>query len=136
LINAEGEQKGEICPHFRSPAPSSINPWLVLSIIGPFPSKDDFRFLVFRAVFILAPHFFLPYTLKIKSLSNRHIPQRRAIPHEPIHADMGQWIREGKIKWSETIVEGIANAPKAFLGLFTGANFGKMLVRLGPDRVS
>jgi NADPH-dependent curcumin reductase CurA len=36
----------------------------------------------------------------------------------------------------ETIVEGIANAPKAFLGLFTGANFGKMLVRLGPDRVS
>ena len=51
-------------------------------------------------------------------------------------ADMGQWIREGKIKWSETIVEGIANAPKAFLGLFTGANFGKMLVRLGPDRVS
>ena len=51
-------------------------------------------------------------------------------------ADMGQWIREGKIKWAETIVEGIANAPKAFLGLFTGANFGKMLVRLGPDRVS
>jgi len=51
-------------------------------------------------------------------------------------ADMGQWIREGKIKWAETIVEGIAKAPKAFLGLFNGANFGKMLVRLGPDRVS
>jgi len=51
-------------------------------------------------------------------------------------ADMGQWIREGQIKWAETIVQGIANAPKAFLGLFTGANFGKMLVRLGPDRVS
>jgi NADPH-dependent curcumin reductase CurA len=49
--------------------------------------------------------------------------------------DMGQWIREGKIKWEETIVDGIANAPQAFLGLFTGANAGKMLVRLGPDRV-
>jgi hypothetical protein len=49
--------------------------------------------------------------------------------------DMGQWIRARKIKWEETIVEGIANAPKAFLGLFTGANAGKMLVRLGPDRV-
>ena len=49
---------------------------------------------------------------------------------------MGQRIRAGKIKWEETIVDGIANAPQAFLGLFTGANAGKMLVRLGPDRVS
>lgn len=49
-------------------------------------------------------------------------------------ADMGQWVREGKMKWEETIVEGIAKAPDAFLGLFTGANAGKMLVRLGPDR--
>ena len=47
----------------------------------------------------------------------------------------GQWIRAGKMKWEETIVDGIANAPQAFLGLFTGANAGKMLVRLGPDRV-
>jgi len=49
-------------------------------------------------------------------------------------ADMGQWIRDGKIKWQETVIDGIENAPKAFLGLFTGANTGKMLVRLGPDR--
>jgi len=49
--------------------------------------------------------------------------------------DMGQWIRAGTMKWEETIVDGIANAPQAFLGLFTGANAGKMLVRLGPDRV-
>ena len=48
-------------------------------------------------------------------------------------ADMGQWIRAGEIKWEETVFDGIANAPKAFLGLFTGANAGKMLVRLGPD---
>ena len=49
-------------------------------------------------------------------------------------ADMGQWVREGKMKWEETVVDGIAKAPDAFLGLFTGANAGKMLVRLGPDR--
>ena len=49
--------------------------------------------------------------------------------------EVGQWIREGKIKWEETVVEGIENAPKAFLGLFSGANAGKMLVRLGPDRI-
>ncbi len=50
-------------------------------------------------------------------------------------ADMGTWLREGKIKWQETVVEGIEKAPEAFLGLFTGENLGKMLVRLGPDRV-
>jgi NADPH-dependent curcumin reductase CurA len=49
------------------------------------------------------------------------------------YADMGIWIREGRIKWKETIVEGIENAPKAFIGLFKGENFGKMLVKIGPD---
>jgi hypothetical protein len=49
------------------------------------------------------------------------------------YADMGAWIADGKIKWEETIVHGIENAPRAFLGLFTGENMGKMLVRLGPE---
>ncbi|MCL4716724.1 MAG: NADP-dependent oxidoreductase [Hyphomonadaceae bacterium] len=49
---------------------------------------------------------------------------------EQFHADMGQWVREGKIKWEETVETGIENAPKAFLNLFTGANTGKMLVKL------
>ena len=44
--------------------------------------------------------------------------------------DMADWISEGRIKWKETILEGIENAPKAFLGLFSGYNFGKMLVKL------
>jgi hypothetical protein len=43
------------------------------------------------------------------------------------------WIADGKIKWEETIVDGIENAPKAFRGLFTGDNMGKMLVRIGPE---
>lgn len=51
------------------------------------------------------------------------------------YADMGKWIAEGRIKWKETIVDGIENAPKAFIGLFKGENFGKMLVRIRPDRV-
>jgi NADPH-dependent curcumin reductase CurA len=45
-------------------------------------------------------------------------------------ADMGAWIAAGKIHWQETIVDGIENAPKAFIGLFSGDNTGKMLVRL------
>jgi NADPH-dependent curcumin reductase CurA len=50
--------------------------------------------------------------------------------------DMAKWIGSGKITWRETVLEGIENAPRAFLNLFSGENFGKMLVRLGPDRAS
>jgi NADPH-dependent curcumin reductase CurA len=46
---------------------------------------------------------------------------------------MGKWIAEGKIKWKETVVDGIENAPKAFTGLFKGENFGKMIVKIGTD---
>lgn len=49
------------------------------------------------------------------------------------HTDMGKWIAAGKIKVKETIIEGIENAPKAFIGLFKGENFGKMIVKIGPD---
>lgn len=45
--------------------------------------------------------------------------------------DMADWIGSGRIRWEETVMEGIESAPAAFLGLFSGANTGKMLVRLG-----
>ena len=48
-------------------------------------------------------------------------------------ADMGAWIAQGEIQWKETVVEGIENAPRAFISLFKGENFGKMLVKIGPD---
>jgi NADPH-dependent curcumin reductase CurA len=48
--------------------------------------------------------------------------------------DMAAWRKAGKMKWKETIVEGIENAPKAFIGLFHGENFGKMLVKVGPEQ--
>jgi NADPH-dependent curcumin reductase CurA len=44
--------------------------------------------------------------------------------------DMTQWVKEGRIKSEETIENGIENAPAAFLKLFSGANTGKMLVKL------
>ncbi|MDZ7379493.1 MAG: NADP-dependent oxidoreductase [candidate division KSB1 bacterium] len=46
------------------------------------------------------------------------------------YADMRAWIAAGQIKWQETIIEGLENAPRAFIGLFRGENLGKMLVRL------
>ncbi|HRD27854.1 MAG TPA: NADP-dependent oxidoreductase [Caulobacter sp.] len=45
--------------------------------------------------------------------------------------DMSGWISDGKLKWTETVDEGIENAPGAFLKLFKGENTGKMLVKLG-----
>ena len=49
-------------------------------------------------------------------------------------ADVGAWVREGRIKYREDIVDGLENAPGAFIGLLQGKNFGKMLVRVGEDR--
>ncbi len=48
-------------------------------------------------------------------------------------AEVGPWVRDGKVAYRETIVEGIENIPSAFAGLFRGDNIGKMLVRVGPD---
>ncbi|MDO8289595.1 MAG: NADP-dependent oxidoreductase [Parvibaculum sp.] len=50
------------------------------------------------------------------------------------YQEMGALIKAGKMKWQETIEDGIENAPKAFLNLFTGGNTGKMLVKIGPDK--
>jgi NADPH-dependent curcumin reductase CurA len=44
--------------------------------------------------------------------------------------EVGPWLRDGKIAYRETIVEGIENVPAAFAGLFRGDNVGKMLVRV------
>ena len=47
--------------------------------------------------------------------------------------DMGAWIADGKVVWRETVHEGIESAPQAFIGLFSGGNMGKMIVRLAAD---
>ena len=44
--------------------------------------------------------------------------------------EMINWILDKKIKWKETIVEGIDNAPSAFIDLLNGKNIGKMLVKI------
>jgi NADPH-dependent curcumin reductase CurA len=44
--------------------------------------------------------------------------------------DMAAWLKDGRVKYQETIVEGIAAAPGALIGLMAGENSGKMLVRL------
>lgn len=45
-------------------------------------------------------------------------------------AQIGQWLIEGRLKYRESIIQGLENAPAAFIGLFSGKNFGKQLVKL------
>ncbi|MBU0825597.1 MAG: zinc-binding dehydrogenase, partial [Alphaproteobacteria bacterium] len=49
---------------------------------------------------------------------------------EEFYADMGGLIASGAVTMRETVHDGIESVPDAFLGLFSGANIGKMLVRL------
>ncbi len=48
-------------------------------------------------------------------------------------AQLAEWVRDGKLKYRETVAEGIENAPAAFIGMFGGANIGKQVVKLAGD---
>ncbi|MFL2760296.1 MAG: NADP-dependent oxidoreductase [Dehalococcoidia bacterium] len=43
---------------------------------------------------------------------------------------MASWIKEGKLKYKEDVVVGLKNAPRAFIGMLNGENFGKTLIKI------
>ena len=49
---------------------------------------------------------------------------------EAFRRDMGEWVAKGQVKLREDVVDGLENAPAAFIGLLAGKNFGKLVVRL------
>ena len=50
-------------------------------------------------------------------------------------AEVAPLLAQGKIKFRESVYEGLDKAPEAFIGLFKGENFGKAVIRVGPDRL-
>ena len=56
-----------------------------------------------------------------------------AARHDEARRALAQWVREGKLKYRERIVDGIENAPRAFLEMLRGQNIGKQLVRLSAE---
>jgi NADPH-dependent curcumin reductase CurA len=47
---------------------------------------------------------------------------------------LAAWIREDKLKFKEHVVDGLENAPQAFIGLLKGENFGKLIVQITPSK--
>jgi NADPH-dependent curcumin reductase CurA len=45
-------------------------------------------------------------------------------------SEVGGLVKDGKLKSRETVVDGLAKAPEAFLGLLKGENFGKLVVKV------
>lgn len=43
---------------------------------------------------------------------------------------LAEWVKDGKLKYNETVINGFEKLPDAFLGLFSGANTGKMIVKI------
>jgi NADPH-dependent curcumin reductase len=53
--------------------------------------------------------------------------------HGEFRAAVAPLVKGGQLKYREDIVDGLDNAPGAFIGLLQGRNFGKLLIRLSPD---
>lgn len=52
---------------------------------------------------------------------------------ESFQREMSAWVADGKVKLREDIVDGLDNAPAAFIGLLEGKNFGKVVVRVADE---
>ncbi|MFD1811540.1 NADP-dependent oxidoreductase [Rhodococcus gannanensis] len=67
-----------------------------------------------------------------KSLTVRGFIQSEFVKDQFVHflADMSGWIADGRVRYREDVVDGLENAPDAFIGLLKGQNFGKLLIKV------
>ena len=47
--------------------------------------------------------------------------------------EVGQYIRDGRVKYRESVTDGLSSAPDAFLAILKGGNFGKTLVKVAQE---
>lgn len=72
----------------------------------------------------------LPHLLTRSVMLQGFIVRNYTDRYEEALSHLTQWLNEGKLKYTETIIQGFDKLPEAFLGLFSGQNQGKMLVRI------
>jgi NADPH-dependent curcumin reductase CurA len=53
--------------------------------------------------------------------------------YDDFQRDVASWLADGTLKYTEEVVEGLENAPSAFIGMLQGQNFGKLVIRVGED---
>jgi NADPH-dependent curcumin reductase CurA len=53
--------------------------------------------------------------------------------YDAARARLARWVKEGKLKYKEQVVKGLENAPKAFISLMHGENFGKLMVQVAGE---
>lgn len=70
-----------------------------------------------------------------KSLTVRGFIQTEFVRehHAGFLRDMSAWVRDGRVRYREDLVDGLEAAPEAFIAMLRGANLGKLLVRVSPD---
>jgi NADPH-dependent curcumin reductase CurA len=56
--------------------------------------------------------------------------------YEEALKQLGAWLRDGKIKYREDVVDGLENAPSAFIGMMEGRNIGKQLVKVAAEQAA
>jgi NADPH-dependent curcumin reductase CurA len=71
-----------------------------------------------------------PYLLINSALMRGFIITEYAARFPEGATELAQWLSEGKLKYAETVVQGFENTPRAFIGLFSGENLGKQIVKV------
>ena len=71
-----------------------------------------------------------PYLLVNRALMKGFIVSDYAARFSEGVIQLVQWLTAGKLKYAESVAEGFQNTPQAFIGLFTGENLGKQIVKV------
>lgn len=78
----------------------------------------------------IAPHLLIKSSARMEGFVVYDFAERN---NEAI-AKLGQWLKDGSLKYKENIIAGLENAPQAFIDLFSSKGFGKQLVKLATDK--
>jgi NADPH-dependent curcumin reductase CurA len=71
-----------------------------------------------------------PYLLVNSALMKGFIVTEYAARFAEGVMNLAQWLVAGKLQYAETVAEGFENTPNAFIGLFSGENLGKQIVKV------
>jgi NADPH-dependent curcumin reductase CurA len=137
----------ELAAHLAAACPKGIDVYFenvggavfnaVLPLLNPFARIPVCGLIAHYNATSLPPGPNLMPLLMRQVLSNRLTIQGFIVfdfadQQEQFLSETGAWLKAGKIRHREDIVDGIEAAPAAFIGLLEGRNFGKLLVRVAP----